>query len=65
MIVAFKGNIELVRLYLEAGADIDVANDDGDTPLSLTICANRIETVDFLIKKRRSSRIWSLNRSYI
>ncbi|MDP7557761.1 MAG: ankyrin repeat domain-containing protein, partial [Nitrospinaceae bacterium] len=44
------GNIEDVKQHLEAGADVNVKDDGGRTPLDWAIQLNRTETADLLRK---------------
>ena len=46
---AFKGNLAMVRLLLEHGADVEGASPDGKTALMMAAMFNRTEIVEYLI----------------
>ena len=50
LIYASIGNIPLLKLLLENGADINCIRETGDTPLINAIDSNNIDSVDFLLK---------------
>ena len=50
-IAAFWGDSELIETFLEAGADIDSAGEDGFTPLHYAIEANDVKAAAWLISK--------------
>ena len=45
-----KGNIEAVKQHLAAGADVNMKDEDGKTPLDYAIGRNQPESVDLLRK---------------
>ena len=46
---AFKGDLAMVKLLLEAGAQLDGASFDGRTALMMAAMFNRTEIVDYLL----------------
>jgi uncharacterized protein len=46
---AFKGNVAIVRLLLEYGADVNGRGHDGKTALMMAAMFNRTEIVDLLL----------------
>ena len=47
---AEKGNIEAVKQHLDAGADVNAKDRDGQTPLDLAIQQKKPETTELLRK---------------
>lgn len=47
---AFDGSVELVRLLVERGADINRPDGDGDSPLMNAIIGKRRDVVDYLLQ---------------
>ena len=47
---AATGNIEAVKQHLAAGADVNMKDEDGKTPLDYAIGRNQPESVDLLRK---------------
>jgi len=47
---AEKGNIEAVKQHLDAGADVNAKDRDGQTPLDLAIQQKKTETTELLRK---------------
>ena len=45
------GNLEIVKLLVEAGADIALPTKDGKTPLSLAVSSCHFEVSEYLIMK--------------
>lgn len=62
MIGAWEGNIELMRLFISRGADINKANANGETPLALAAWNGRLEAVKWLLE--RGARINSPGRQW-
>jgi len=50
-IAAMFNNIDIVKLLVEAGADLDIANDDNETPLQTAVHLGNIKIVEILIDK--------------
>mmetsp|Transcript_20580 Transcript_20580/g.44636 ORF Transcript_20580/g.44636 Transcript_20580/m.44636 type:complete len:306 (+) Transcript_20580:77-994(+) len=48
-LAAANGNIDVVRTLLDADADIDVVDGDGDTPLAWATYCGRKEVIDLLL----------------
>ena len=42
--------VETVKLLLKAGANVDAADEDGDTALTLAACNGHVEMVKLLLK---------------
>lgn len=55
--VCFKGNLEIVKLLVENGADIDANNGMGLTPYSFAVMFNRGEIAEYLLTKSRKRTI--------
>jgi hypothetical protein len=51
MLAADAGNREMVKLLVDAGADVNYANETGDTPLSNACVDGSIEVVRYLLEK--------------
>lgn len=51
MIGAWEGNVELMRLFLSRGADINAVNSAGETPLALAAWKGKLETVQWLLER--------------
>lgn len=47
---AQKGNIQLVKLYLEKGANIDAMDEDGNTPFLMAVSRGRFEVVKIFLE---------------
>ncbi len=62
MIGAWEGNLELMRLYLARGADINARNGSGETALTLAAWKGRLEVVKWLLE--RGARINSEPRQW-
>lgn len=62
MIGAWEGNIELMRLFISRGADIDRANANGETALALAAWNGRQEAVKWLLE--RGARINAPKRQW-
>jgi ankyrin repeat protein len=52
MLAAREGDVELARMLLDAGADIDAAAGDGKTALALAIFNGNYEAASFLVDRR-------------
>jgi len=51
-IAADRGNVEIAKVLLEHGADINVRNNKrGDTPLHRAVAKGNVEMVKFLLKQ--------------
>lgn len=63
MIAAWNGNLELMRLFLERGADIHLANQFGEQALQLAAWRGHREAVELLLehgaKINREGRQWN------
>ncbi len=59
--VAYKGYAELAKILLENGADPDVADANGTTPLIYAVQFGHIEIVEELLKNKASIEITDLN----
>jgi len=46
----FAHNVEIAKLLIEAGSDINFANDEGYTPLHLAVETKNVETTRFLLE---------------
>ena len=51
---AFRGNLDIVRLLVSRGADVNATNRDGNTPLLVAAFLCRTETVRCLLEKDAS-----------
>jgi DNA-binding beta-propeller fold protein YncE len=47
---AFHGNLEIVKLLIDQGADVNATNRDGNTPLIVAAFMCRTEVVQYLLK---------------
>lgn len=54
--VCLWGDIEAVKLLIEAGADVNAPGDHGATPIFYAIMAENIELVSLLLKKGASKK---------
>ena len=48
---AWDGNIEAVKQHLDAGADLNAKEEDGETPLHAAVFKGHKEIVELLIEK--------------
>ena len=48
---AMRGHEEIVRILLNAGANLDVTNASGETPLSIATKKGHVKVVDILKEK--------------
>ena len=48
---AIYNNIDIVKLLVEAGASVNIANDDDETPLHTAVYRGNIDIVKYLIEK--------------
>lgn len=62
MIGAWEGNIDLMRLFISRGADIDLANENGETPIALAAWRGNLAAVKWLIE--RGARINAPRRQW-
>ena len=60
-LVAGLGEIDLVRFFLDRGADPNVTNKDGDTPLHVACLAGKPDVVSYLIKKKADLNVKGVN----
>lgn len=51
MIGAWEGNLDLMRLFISRGADINQSNDNGETPLVLAAWRGNLEAAKWLIER--------------
>ena len=51
MIGAWEGNIELMRLFISHGADINRMNSHGETPLTLAAWRGKLDAVKWLVER--------------
>ena len=51
---AFHGNLEIVKLLIDQGADVNATNRDGNTPLIVAAFMCRTEIVQYLLKNGAS-----------
>ena len=51
---AFHGNLEIVKLLIDQGADVNATNRDGSTPLIVAAFMCRTEVVQYLLKNGAS-----------
>ncbi len=51
-VAASKGNLEVVKLLLQRGANINTANSAGNTPLHLAVLNGHKEIVEFLVEEK-------------
>ena len=47
---ASEGQNEIAELLIAEGADVNVKNDEGETPIDMAIRLRRTETIDLLRK---------------
>lgn len=62
MIGAWEGNIDLMRLFISRGADINKTNANGESPLALAAWNGRLEAVKWLLE--RGARINAPKRQW-
>lgn len=60
-LVAGLGDMDLVRFFLDRGADPNVTNKDGDTPLHVACLAGKADVVSSLLKKKADVSIKGVN----
>lgn len=60
-LAAFKGNVHIIRVLLDFGADIDRKNSDGKTPLICAAESGNVELVRFFSGK--GAKRWLKDRS--
>jgi len=53
---AGRGNKEVAELLIAEGADVNVKNEDGDTPLDAAIYGKKPQTADLLRKHGGKTR---------
>jgi ankyrin repeat protein len=51
---AFHGNLEIVKLLIDQGADVNATNRDGNTPLIVAAFMCRTEVVQYLLERGAS-----------
>lgn len=51
MIGAWEGNLDLMRLFLASGADINRANDNGETPIVMAAWRGNLAAVKWLVDR--------------
>ncbi len=56
MLAAQKGNIDLIKLYIDHGADINLYDNYGDTALSLAERNNHYNVIEFLKTKNANQK---------
>uniref|UniRef100_A0A8C2ZYJ9 Ankyrin repeat domain 6b n=1 Tax=Cyclopterus lumpus TaxID=8103 RepID=A0A8C2ZYJ9_CYCLU len=56
-LAAHKGHIEVVRILLKAGCDLDIQDDAGDTPLHVAAALNHKKSVRLLLEAGADSNI--------
>ncbi len=56
-----EGNLEIVKILVNAGAKINIPDNEGNTPLHLAAFNNRIEIIEFLIAAQLQVNPESLN----
>ena len=54
---AFRGNLEIVGMLIDEGADVNGTNRDGNTPLLVAAFMCRTEVVEFLLDKGASTNL--------
>ncbi|XP_063965477.1 E3 ubiquitin-protein ligase MIB2-like isoform X1 [Lytechinus pictus] len=74
-LAVYGGFLDVAKLLIAAGADLDATDDDGDTALMFSVYGNHPEIVKFLLQKeanvnivnneRRSALHQAVTRSYI
>jgi ankyrin repeat protein len=57
MYAALRGNIKVVRVLLQAGADVNARNNDGSTALTLALEYGHKRIVELLIKTGAEEQI--------
>ena len=62
MIGAWEGNLELMRLFISRGADLDLRNSNGETALTLAAWRGQMAAVRWLVE--RGARINSAPRQW-
>ena len=50
-LAASKGRLEVIRILVESGANIEVKNSDNKTPLDLAVQGSKTEIVRYLVSK--------------
>ncbi len=64
LLAAHKGHAKVVRLLIEAGANVDESNTDGLTPLIAASMNNHIEAVRVLCENNADPNSQTLNDKY-
>ena len=57
LLYAAGGNIKMVKLLVENGADVNLKDDDGDTPLGNAVYNLAPEIVEYLLKKNADVKL--------
>ncbi|ELR14632.1 ankyrin repeat-containing protein [Acanthamoeba castellanii str. Neff] len=55
--LAFKGQLEVVKMLLDKGCPVDIRNAQKETALTLAVMYNRAETVKYLLEKGANPRV--------
>jgi len=63
-IAAFSGNVEIARMLLDAGADLETGDSDESTPLHVAALNRRPEMVAFLIERGADVNRRDRNQAY-
>lgn len=51
-ISSYKGNLKILEMLYTAGADINLANKQGISPLYLAIKSNNMQCIKYLIERK-------------
>ena len=52
-----NGNIDIVKMLLDAGNDLNAVNAEGQTPLDLAITTNNAEIVRLLVEHKNMAKV--------